>query len=79
MVEWRQLCGAEADIAIDVTKVDKVNQTELLKAFLPVVAKPAADRTAQETATISVWHAKVMWFLALRRVGLAPTFECADP
>ena len=51
-----------------------VSQTQLLATFLPAAAKVRGERTAEEQATVTEWHQKVTWFLALRHVGLTPSF-----
>ena len=68
--EMSRLLWAEAATSIDVARVDKVEQTALLKAFLLEARKPPGERTAVEKATVSMWHIKVAWFVALRRAGL---------
>ena len=52
-----------------------ITQTHLLMTFLPEAAKPRAERTAAEQATVTSWHQKVAWFLALRHVGRQPSFK----
>ena len=75
--EVEQLRWAEAMAAVNVTEAD-VNQTALLKTFLPEAAKPANERTAMEKATLTAWHVKVVWFVALRRVGSVARLESAS-
>ena len=48
---------------------------ELLVTFLPEAAKPRAERTAAEQATVISWYQKAAWFLALHHVGRQPSFE----
>ena len=69
--EWKQLLTAfdQRMSHADIT------QTHLLMTFLPEAAKPRAERTAAEQATVTSWHQKAAWFLALRRVGRQPSFE----
>ena len=67
--EWDQLLSATNASAANVT------QTQLLATFLPEAAKPPCDRTLLEKATLSAWHVKASWFLALRHAHLTPSFE----
>ena len=55
--------------------MEKLNQTELLKAFVPAAEKPFGERSDSERATCNQWFAKASWFVALRRVGFVPRFE----
>eukprot|EP00966_Prymnesium_polylepis_P242914 5617868-Prymnesium_polylepis.1 len=75
--EWEQLRDAEAAAAVDVAKQEKVNQTELLKTFLPQAEKEFAERTEADKAVLYGWFSKVGWYMALRRVGLQPSFDDA--
>jgi hypothetical protein len=51
-LEWSRLLSAEAAVAVDVTTVETVNQTELLQTFRPAAQKPAGERTSVEKATL---------------------------
>ena len=73
--EWDMLTSAEAAAVVDVAKVEKVAQTDLLKAFLPEAEKPYAERTEVEKEKLAAWYPKCTWFMAMRRVGLTPSFE----
>ena len=55
--------------------VADVPQTQLLATFLPEAAKPRVERTVTEQATVTSWHQKVAWFLALHHVGRQPSFN----
>lgn len=52
----------------------QVNQTTLLKTFLPEAEKEFNDRSEADKAKLQEWYPRVTWFVALRRVGLQPSF-----
>ena len=69
--EWKQLLTAFDQ---SMSRAD-VPQTQLLATFLPEAAKPRVERTVAEQATVTSWHQKVAWFLALHHVGRQPSFK----
>ena len=71
--EWKQLLTAfnQSMSRADVPP----KHLDLLVTFLPEAAKPRAERTAAEQATVTLWYQKVAWFLALHHVGRQPSFE----
>ena len=73
--EWARLVVAEASAGVDVVANAKVGQVELLKPILPEAAKPFIDRTEVEATRYRAWCTKTLWYLALRRIELQPSFE----
>ena len=73
--EWGLLASADAASAADVTRNAKIVYAELLKRFVPAARRRLAKcETADDTITLRAWYVKVMWYVALRRVGLQPTW-----
>ena len=71
----RRLASADAACAADVTQNAKVVYAELLKSFVPAARRRLATcESAEDMIALRVWSVKVMWYVALRRVGLQPTW-----
>ena len=74
--EWELLARADAASAVDVTQNVRVVYAELLKSFVPAARRRLAKgESAQDTITLRAWYVKLMWYMALRRVGLQPTWR----
>ena len=73
--EWQLLASADAASAADVTRNAKIVYAELLKRFVPAARRRLAKcETADDTITLRAWYVKLMWYAALRRIGLQPTW-----
>ena len=73
--DWKLLASADAASAVDVTRNAKVAYAELLKGFVPAARRRLAEcATADDMTTLRAWYVKLMWYVALRRVGLQPTW-----